>query len=47
MKTIQSAGYDLTTPVIITNTSMYKSIEKTNSKQEKAGDHLMKLVAKD
>ncbi|EOH91167.1 beta-glucoside-specific PTS transporter subunit IIABC [Enterococcus pallens] len=43
---IQAAGYDTITPIIVTNTAMYESIEKTNSKQENTGDKLMKLIAK-
>ncbi|WP_312498459.1 beta-glucoside-specific PTS transporter subunit IIABC [Enterococcus sp.] len=46
MSAIQKAGYDTITPIIVTNTAMYENIEKTSNKQEKAGEGLMKLVAK-
>lgn len=42
---IKKAGYETITPIIVTNTSMYSTIEKTNKKQEKIGEPLMKLVA--
>lgn len=44
---IQSAGYDTTTLIIVTNTPQYEAIEKTNNNHENIGDKLMKLVAKD
>lgn len=47
IEAIQTAGYDTTTLVIITNTAQYEAIEKTTNKQEIIGDQLMKLIAKD
>lgn len=45
MDEITQAGYDIITPVLITNTHMYDSIDKTTQKQVKFGDSLLKLAA--
>ncbi|MEK3643957.1 beta-glucoside-specific PTS transporter subunit IIABC [Aeribacillus sp. FSL M8-0235] len=41
---IQSAGFDLATPVVITNTSHYKEINETKEKQIKIGEPLLTLI---
>lgn len=46
IEAIQKAGYDTTTPIIVTNTTMYKAIEKIENSKETTGELLMKLVAK-
>lgn len=46
IEAIQKAGYDVTTPIIVTNTTMYEVIEKTENKEEITGEPLMNLVAK-
>ncbi|MEO1771794.1 beta-glucoside-specific PTS transporter subunit IIABC [Candidatus Enterococcus ferrettii] len=43
---IQQSGYDLITPIIVTNSAMYELIETVENKQVKASDSLMKLIAK-
>ncbi|MFT8408088.1 MULTISPECIES: beta-glucoside-specific PTS transporter subunit IIABC [Liquorilactobacillus] len=46
MKEIRQAGYDIVTPVIITNTDMYEKINKTAKDNINAGEELLNLVAK-
>lgn len=41
---IQAAGYDITTPVIISNSYQYQSVEKTAEGAVKAGDQLLTLT---
>lgn len=43
---IKKAGYDVTTPIIVTNTPMYKEIVKSNQKGTKTGKDLLTLTTK-
>lgn len=42
---IKQAGYDIVTPIIITNTTMYQTIEKLSLNETKIGEQLLKLTA--
>lgn len=42
---IKKAGYDVTTPIIVTNTPMYGSIQKSSSTEIKTENQLLKLIA--
>lgn len=46
IKEISQAGFDLVTPIIITNTDMYEKVETSNVGHKNAGEFLMKLFAK-
>ncbi|MFF2444318.1 beta-glucoside-specific PTS transporter subunit IIABC [Priestia megaterium] len=43
---IKKAGYDTTTPIIITNSSVYEGITDTNQKEIHSGDVLMDVTIK-
>lgn len=43
---IKAAGYDLITPVIVTNPADYQSVEKTNGNNVSEGDELINLENK-
>lgn len=43
---IKKAGYDVTTPIIVTNTPMYKEIKKTEKNNINSGDQLLTLIVK-
>ncbi|GGP11293.1 PTS beta-glucoside transporter subunit IIBCA [Oceanobacillus neutriphilus] len=47
MDKIKEAGYEITTPVIITNSNQYSVIEPTNRKNLKESDTLLTLVPKE
>ncbi|MEK4298906.1 PTS beta-glucoside transporter subunit IIBCA [Oceanobacillus sp. FSL W8-0428] len=47
MDKIKEAGYEITTPVIITNSNQYSVIEPTNRKDLKESDTLLTLVPKE
>ncbi|WP_176586026.1 beta-glucoside-specific PTS transporter subunit IIABC [Priestia megaterium] len=46
MGQIQKAGYDTTTPIIITNSNVYESITDTNQKEIHSSDVLMDVTIK-
>ena len=43
LKAIQEAGYDIVTPVIITNSSEYVNVSETEAKTVKAQDETLKV----
>lgn len=43
---IVKAGYDVTTPIVITNMGDYKNTECMTGKEVKAGDEVMRLIKK-
>ena len=43
MSVIKEAGYQTTTPIVITNTTNYESIEGTTESTVVTGDHLLKI----
>ena len=42
---IEGAGYSLITPILVTNTDDFASLEKTDAKTVNAGDSLYKIMA--
>ncbi|MDK8642139.1 beta-glucoside-specific PTS transporter subunit IIABC [Niallia taxi] len=45
MEQIQKAGYDITTPVIITNSSVFEFVKGTNQPESNLGDLLFEVIA--
>lgn len=45
MDQIQKAGYDITTPVIITNSSAFEFVKGTNQPESNLGDLLFEVIA--
>lgn len=43
ISSIKDSGYEVITPVVVTNSSMYKSIEKVDKGPISTGDSIMKL----
>lgn len=46
IQAIKQAGYDVTTPIIVTNSSMYQKITKTTQDKIKIGNDLLELMVK-
>ncbi|MGM0940235.1 MAG: beta-glucoside-specific PTS transporter subunit IIABC [Bacillota bacterium] len=44
---IKEAGYDVTTPIIVTNSNQYSTVDATAENQVKEKDSILTLVAKD
>lgn len=45
LESIQKAGYDTTTPIVVTNSALYESILQTEGKKVRVGDPILALKA--